>query len=163
MPAGRPPVPTALRVLRGNPGRRPLNDAEPKPVAGRPRCPSWLSREAKQEWRRIVPELERLRVLTAVDGAALAAYCQSFANWRRAEEYLAENSYSVALTRIDRDGNEIVYAWQQRPEVAIGQKERALMKSFLIEFGLTPASRSRIKASPAEERDPLEDFIRGAG
>ena len=28
---GRKPVPTALKKLRGNPGKRPLNDAEPKP------------------------------------------------------------------------------------------------------------------------------------
>ena len=52
---GPPPQPTALRVLNGNPGRRPLNDREPKPGAGPPRCPPYLDEEAKRQWKRLLP------------------------------------------------------------------------------------------------------------
>ena len=44
---GRKPKPTALKVLEGNPGKRPLNDHEPIPPKGELKCPSWLLPEAK--------------------------------------------------------------------------------------------------------------------
>jgi phage terminase small subunit len=54
---GRPPKPTALKVLEGNPGKRPLNQNEPKPEKKAPNCPSWLLPDAKKEWRRLSKEL----------------------------------------------------------------------------------------------------------
>jgi phage terminase small subunit len=73
-----PATPTALKLLAGNPGHRPLNQNEPKPELVAPTCPSHLSREAKREWRRIVPELEKLGLLTRIDRAALAAYATAY-------------------------------------------------------------------------------------
>jgi len=46
---GRKPKPTAVKVLEGNPGKRSLNTAEPKPEKKAPRCPSWLEDEAKED------------------------------------------------------------------------------------------------------------------
>ena len=60
---GRKPKPTALKVLEGNPGGRPLNLNEPKPVKKAPRCPSWLEDEAKKEWKRMGKVLEQLGLL----------------------------------------------------------------------------------------------------
>ena len=48
---GRKPKPTALKELEGNPGKRPLNDREPKPEKKAPPCPKWLNDDAKKEWR----------------------------------------------------------------------------------------------------------------
>ena len=45
---GRKPKPTALKVLEGNPGKRPLNDREPVPPKGTLKCPAWLLPEAKK-------------------------------------------------------------------------------------------------------------------
>lgn len=64
---GRKPKPTALKELEGNPGRRPLNGAEPKPERKAPRCPSWLEEEAKKEWRRMGRILEQMGLLTEMD------------------------------------------------------------------------------------------------
>ena len=50
---GRKPKPTALKVLEGNPGKRPLNDREPVPPKGTLKCPAWLLPEAKKEWKRL--------------------------------------------------------------------------------------------------------------
>ena len=44
---GRKPTPTAIKELEGNPGKRPLNAKEPKPVKKAPSCPKWLEPEAK--------------------------------------------------------------------------------------------------------------------
>ena len=79
--AGRKPKPTSLKVLEGNPGKRQLNPNEPKLDASVPKCPAWLSKEAKREWKRLVPFLEQAGLLTQVDRAAFAGYCQSYADW----------------------------------------------------------------------------------
>ena len=47
---GRKPVPTHLKVLRGNPGKRRLNDNEPKPDGELSDPPEWMSESQKQGW-----------------------------------------------------------------------------------------------------------------
>jgi hypothetical protein len=86
---GPPPEPVRLKLLKGNPGRRPLRP-EPEPAI-EPQCPPappYLSGYAAQEWEVVAPELHRLRLLTAVDLASLAAYCVAYQQWRVAVEAL---------------------------------------------------------------------------
>ena len=61
---GRKPKPTAIKELEGNPGKRPLNKNEPKPEKTAPKCPTWLDKEAKKEWRRMSKSLEAIGILT---------------------------------------------------------------------------------------------------
>ena len=79
--AGRKPKPTAMKVLEGNPGKRKLIKKEPVPAKGMPVCPEWLMPEAKVEWQRLAELMNQMGVLTEVDMAAFAAYCQSYARW----------------------------------------------------------------------------------
>ena len=88
---GRKPKPTALKVLEGNPGKRPLNDHEPIPPKGELKCPSWLLPEAKKEWKRLASSLEAMGVLTMADLTAFAGYCQAYARWREAEEFITQH------------------------------------------------------------------------
>mgnify|MGYP007027670339 CR=1 FL=1 len=53
--AGRPKKPTALKVLEGNPGKRPLLGNEPHPRVAGVTCPSFLGKTAKTEWGRSRP------------------------------------------------------------------------------------------------------------
>lgn len=145
---GPPPKPTALKILAGNPGKRPLNPREPQPSAQAPRCPAWLSKEAKREWRRIVPELEAMRVLTRVDGDALTAYSQTYARWRAAEEFLVQHGEVYPL----RDESGKVRCMQQFPQVSIARNLLLVLRAYQQEFGLTPAARTRVQAIPL----PLE-------
>ena len=85
---GRKPKPTALKVLEGNPGKRQLNIVEPKPKKKAPKCPAWLDAEAKKEWRRLAKQLEDLGILTQIDMAAFAGYCEAYSRWKEAEELL---------------------------------------------------------------------------
>jgi phage terminase small subunit len=87
---GRKPKPTHLKLLEGNPGRRPLNIGEPRPQAKIPTCPAHLSPSAKAEWKRLAHMLHRLGVITELDRAALAAYCQAYGRWVEAERKLKE-------------------------------------------------------------------------
>jgi len=83
---GRRPKPTRLKVLTGNPGKRPMNKHEPKPEPAVPGCLNELGPVARREWDRLASELCKLKILTALDRAALAAYCGAYALWAEATE-----------------------------------------------------------------------------
>jgi len=86
-------------ALHGNPGKRPLNTNEPQPELGIPELPTMLNGEALLEWHRITVELLQLGLMTKVDRAALAAYCQAWGRWVEAEEHLKNgaNDFQIAL------------------------------------------------------------------
>ena len=134
---GRKPKPTALKVLEGNPGKRRLNDNEPRPEKKAPSCPKWLEPEAKKEWRRLAKKMEMMGVLTEVDMAAFAGYCQAYARWKEAEEFITQHGTIVRTPS---------GYWQTVPQVSIAQTYLKVMNRFAEQFGLTPASRSRIIA-----------------
>lgn len=150
--AGRKPLPTQMKVLRGNPGKRALNKAEPKPQVKAPPCPRHLSKEARKEWRRISKELLTLGLLTVVDRAALAAYCQAWSRWVEAEEQMSKPDFK--LVRSTDKGYEHASPW-----VGVANNALKQMKAFLVEFGLTPASRSRVSVAKPEEKDPYSEFL----
>lgn len=152
-PVGRKPKPTALKLIDGNPGKRPINKNEPRPTPKAPKCPSWLHRDAKKEWRRLAKELESLGLLTAVDMTAFAAYCQAYARWKEAEEYIAEHG----PTNVTESG----YI-QQVPQVTIAQQSQKQLRAWCAEFGFTPSARSRIEVEPVTRNaDDMEDLLSG--
>ena len=55
------------------------------------KCPAWLMPEAKKEWKRLAPSLIAMGVLTEHDMEAFAGYCQAYARWREAEEFLSQH------------------------------------------------------------------------
>jgi len=153
---GRKPKPTALKVLEGNPGKRPMNVNEPIPPMGAVKCPMWLLPEAKKEWKRLAASLEAMGVLTMADLMAFAGYCQAYARWREAEEFITQHG-SIFKTPSG-------YV-QQVPQVSIAQQNLKIMQSFCTEFGLTPACRARIIAAgggtdDALTNDPMERLLR---
>lgn len=154
MAGGRPPKPTALKRLAGNPGKRPLNEREAQPRALGGYCPRWLSAAARAEWRRVSGELQACGLLTVVDRAALEAYCQLYARWREAEAVVKREG----LTFVAPSGFVM-----QRPEVGIAAASLKLMRGYMTEFGMTPSSRSRVTTvKPTEEKsliEMLEDAI----
>jgi phage terminase small subunit len=79
---GRKPTPTHLKLVRGNPGRRPLNPSEPIPV-GSAAKPKFLKGRAAALWDQYAPELMRLGVLTVVDSHMFAAWCSLAAEFEK--------------------------------------------------------------------------------
>lgn len=153
MPGGRPPKPSKLKELAGNPGKRALNKAEPKPTVKRPPCPKHLQGEARREWNRITKQLLAMGVLTEVDRAALAAYCQCWARWVEAEDAMREPGFRM-ITTTD-NGYPVVSPWLNVANAAMKQ-----MLRFLTEFGMTPSSRSRVTVEKEQEADPFEEFLK---
>jgi len=146
---GRKPKPTRLKVIAGNPGKRALNRREPNPAISVPECPAELSPAAQVEWQRLVDELAELNMLTNLDRVALATYCEAYSLWR--EAIAAVRRYGTMVK--SPSGYPM-----QSPYLAIANKQAEIMMRIASEFGLTPASRSRI-AVPIEPEPTLFDVL----
>ena len=165
---GRKPLPTAIKLLEGDrgKGRRPINKNEPTPSQENVKCPAWLMPEAKKEWKRLAPALMAMGILTDHDLEAFAGYCQAYARWREAEEFLSQHG------TIFKTPSGYV---QQVPQVSIAMQNLKIMQSFCAEFGLTPASfcaefgltpasRARLYANTGDKSDtddPMENVLKG--
>lgn len=116
--------------------------------AALPRCPDHLTAPAAREWRRVASALHGMGVLTTIDRAALAAYCQAYGRWVEAEERMRETPLLVRTPA--------GYV-QQSPLLGIINKQLELMGRYLIELGMTPASRSRVSVTPLPApAEPIE-------
>lgn len=139
-------------MLQGNPGKRALNQGEPKPNLKRPTCPAHLKGEARKEWNRISKLLVELGILAEVDRAALAMYCTQWGRYVEAETKLADSSTWVEETD---NGYKYQTVWLQISATAMKQMTR-----MLAEFGLSPSTRSRIKVESQKEESPLVEFLK---
>jgi len=149
VPATKPAV---LKLLNGRgPGKdaagRPVNEG-PKYVRDAPNPPTWLGREAKAEWRRVVPELERLKMLSRVTRASLTAYCETWA------------TFVTATGILHREGLMIVSATRgpiAHPAVAMQRAASAELRRWAIEYGLTPASEQKVRIDEPDSDDDAFD------
>jgi len=157
---GRKPKPSVIKLVTGNPGKRRGRDDEPRPEARVPPVPAHLSEPAKAEWERVSFELYRLGLLTSIDRAALAAYCQACADWAEAEAKLQEFGKVVkspvrTKTKTLPDGTVVREETGgypiQSPFLAIRNKALELMHKFMIEFGMTPSARTRVATNVAKK------------
>ena len=126
---GPKPQPTIVKMLRGNPGQRKLNLNEPRNVPLTVDCPPELEGdpEAVREWTRIAPLLIQSGQVTAADRGILIAYCATWGAWRALD------------AKADADPADTARALK-------------LWIATAVEIGLTPSSRSRVTAKPAEPK-----------
>lgn len=151
MGVGRKPTPSVIKELRGNPGKRPpLIENEARPESGADR-PDWLTPAAKAHWTIVAKQLDNAGVLTKMDQTALAMYCESFARWQEAQKHCAEPGGMLVKTS---NG-----FWVQSPWVQISNKAFEQVIKMLVEFGMTPSSRTRVGAAkPPKEENPFDEF-----
>ena len=147
---------------------------DPERPKGRPTRPRTLRGHGLAEWTRMVDRLERAQTLSAVDDAVLYQYCCLFAE---TEGILAAKRHNAALVtkllavirqRQPKLRDEhvvdalaqiaILRALDAKHTTQLRQGHMAL-RQYLVEFGMTPAARSRVKgpAGP-EEKDPFAEF-----
>lgn len=128
---GRKPKPTALKVVAGNPGKRPVNDQEPNYASGNLNPPDWLSEDAKGIWNRLSANLDANGLLTEVNRDLLSVYCDLVADYRAKRA----------------DG--------KMPPMA----QVSRMTSLAGEFGFTPSAASRIIAPKKGQPDGKSRFF----
>lgn len=130
--------------------------------AALPSCPGWLAKEGKREWRRLARELNAAGLLATVDRAALAAYCQLWARWVAIEAELV-------LTVLGKDGKPVPkykmvgstdkgYEFVN-PLFGLALQTLKAMKQYMVEFGMTPSSRSRIRIDAPQEEKSLAEIL----
>lgn len=178
---GRKRTPTALAQLRGNPGKRRRPRGEPKPAAELPEAPlefqadgpagraEGITEAARREWDRLVPELYRLGLLTKIDRQALIAYCTAcgvreyaLLQIRKLGLVIKTGQKTTVLpnrTKITSGGTLI-----QSPFVSMHNQAVDKLVKIAGEFGMTPASRSRIDVhdAPAGKTEG-EAYLEGKG
>jgi phage terminase small subunit len=127
--SGRRPQPTALKVLRGNPGKRKLNENEPQPPKGDVVKPT-LSEHASKVWDELAPICLAMKTLTIADVRPLATLC----------ELVATFDANVRLKGTDD------FDWRVEKDIA------GSMRQYFDLFGLNPIARAKISVPKADEQ-----------
>jgi P27 family predicted phage terminase small subunit len=158
---GPPPKPSALKLISPPRGRRKVSPTEPKPPLGVGECPDWLGPVAHAEWERMAEVLTRLGVLTEIDGAALAAYCEAYSELQAATRMINELGHFIDVPVFSRSSGEQTATRKEiNPAINMQRQLFPIVRAYLSEFGLTPASRTRVVANKAQdEADPLQALI----
>ena len=147
---GRKPNPTAVKQLRGNPGKRPLNKREPRPKTA-VRKPYKLGRGIQARfWDEHAPELERLAILTGVDVPAFRLMAEAYAFAVQAAQELHA---AGELTVEGRNGP------KKHPLAQVFRDQATLYKTFAAEFGMTPSARARLQIPDDAEQMSLADML----
>jgi P27 family predicted phage terminase small subunit len=137
MPRGRPP--------------KQKSNAQPRPRAGLPKCPSGLNAEAKKIWKVLVRDLKPASILTTLDADILARYCFAMVRLRKAEEVLEKTPDAYKGPNGGLMYN--LYA-------AIWQKWSRELSRLGGQLGLDPANRQRLRPGPGNDApDPKDKFF----
>lgn len=145
---GPPPEPTELKKLKGNPGKRPLNENEPQPdIADKcPEPPAYMPKYAKQEWRYQAQKLWKIGLFTKIDRGVFIAYCMAWNRFREAEDEIAaiiKGGQKNALMIQTKNGNYV-----HNPAVSISKGALEDLVKYAQQLGMTPSARTRISTSP---------------
>lgn len=144
------PTPTRLKIVRGNPGRRPLPKAEAVvPPATDLTPPAWLSERARTYWGEIAPMMAECGLLTNVDKTAFEGLCDAYARWREASEMLAK---TPLIVKAPTSGY-----LMPNPMISIANQAFGQLRTMLGEFGMTPSARSRVNANPDAQKPKPEN------
>lgn len=141
---GPPKKPTALKLVAGNPGKKPLPKHEPKPRALESlAAPARLKdKAARAAWKRVAPELARMRVLSEADVEALVLYCETFATWDQARAEVRAQGVTIDTAQ----------GLKKHPALTAMNEATTQMRTLLAQFGMTPASRASVEK--IDERAP---------
>ena len=144
---------TVIKLITGNPGRRPLNKQEAQPSVAVPGPPELLKDEALHEWKRITPLLQEVGLIAKLDRALIAAYCKAWARWVECERMLETTGLIVKSPN-----GYPMYS----PYLAAANKALDQLRMMSEQIGLSASGRSRIKAGqPPSAVDPAEAFLGG--
>lgn len=148
---GRKPLPKNVHILQGNASKLPRHELRPEngPPVEIPSPPAHLVGEALAEWARITEELAALGLVAAVDRAGLTLYCEAWATFVRAGEEIARLDGDLVVTH--PNGFKGPSPW-----LAIRDKAAEQCRRMLAEFGMSPSSRTRVRAT-GQQMDLFED------
>jgi P27 family predicted phage terminase small subunit len=139
-----------LKVVAGNPGRRPLNADEPVPAGDLDEPPEWMTDGQKVGWRYAIENAPH-GLLKRLDRSVLAVWV------------IAEDLHRDAAEKVARYGSVIKTPVTgvpvASPYLGVLNKQATIMMRAAAEMGFTPSARSRVKAEKAERSfNPFADL-----
>lgn len=148
---GPKPLPANVHLLKGNPSKKTASQLRDSvsPEVEIPTPPRHLKGEALKEWRRVSVELEKIGLISKIDRAALAIYCTAWGRYCEAETMLLMSGPN-GMVSTTPNGFEVQSAW-----LNISNKAMEQCVKYLAEFGMSPASRSRV--TPGDVQQDLFD------
>lgn len=136
--------PANLAKLKGQPGHRPLNPNEPiVQDTGLPKPPKDLDDPEIEIWDSLAQMLYDMGVFRDPDIEELAMLCRAKVRYMDASEQLKEEGYVSDGAQGGRILNPLVRVMEQ----AANEMHRIRQN-----FGMTPAARTKIAATPPEKK-----------
>lgn len=168
MARGRKSIPSEVKRLTGNPGKRPLNDDAP---VFEQNCepPKGLTGRAREEWDVVAGALAKNRMLTDVDRSQLAAYCMAVQMLFDARAAIKKNKIKNTQSGLASIGLSGMFYMapggliKKHPAVAIMEAAMKQIRGLGSEFGFSPSARNNVKAPCSTKADELGEFIDNAG
>ena len=160
--SGPPKTPTHLRLVRGNPSKRPINNNEPKPPKGVPPVPKHFDKQGKYWFKRMAEELDAIGVISQLDARALELLVEAYTEYRHHCETLDREGYTYAVySDDDADEGKKREIRMIKPHPAAMMKADAWkrLRAMLAEFGMTPSSRSKVSKDKPDDDDLLSQFL----
>ena len=144
---GPAPLPTHLKIVKGTVRKDRINSNEPKPKHKIPRCPEWLSEDAKKIWKRTTAQLKSMGILYEADIDIIVAYCNAVVNYQKASLIVDQSGVLIKGRRDSVVTN---------PAVRVQRDAATLIRMLASELGLTPSARSRISLESNDADDILD-------
>lgn len=166
---GRPQKSNAVKRAEGNRGNRQIVGQDFNPACETPERPKGLSYLARREWGQIVALLLEKGTLTKLDGKALAAYCEAYAQSELAMRDVEKYGQLVPTYVIDKEtgapmldgeGKPYVREWKRNPATQTHKDYLMIQARYLDMFGLSPKSRMSLKLADKPKTDPLDDLLK---
>ena len=151
--AGRKPLPTAVKKIKGTLQKCRTNSREPQPEGDLVEPPEYMTEGAKQAWHYAI-ESAPAHLLRRLDMSVLEVWACAADLYRKAQAGLTKTGL---LVKAPNTGVPM-----QSPYLAIANKQAQIMTKAAVEMGFTPASRSRITL-PLEAADDLDPWSEIAG
>ncbi|MDN6227853.1 MAG: phage terminase small subunit P27 family [Enterobacterales bacterium] len=154
--SGSSKTPTHLRLVKDNPSKRAINKNEPNPLQGT-QIPTHFAKGVKYWLKRMgwAEELDAVGVMSTLDAKALELLVEAYTEYRHHCEVLDEEGYTYQTG--SATGGKIVKA---HPAAAMKADAWKRIRAMLSEFGMTPASRSKVEIKAPAGEDPFAEFLK---
>ena len=151
---GPAPRPKAINDLLGDPSnRRGEKVKEPTAKKGWPKCNKSIQNDpvAYEEWQQLCEDLDGMGLLSSIDRIALELLVKAYSRYRENEDKVIQYGEIIVSKKTNYPS--------PSPYALARDRAAEQLKKLLIEFGLTPAARARLRYEEKEPDSGLAQFI----
>jgi P27 family predicted phage terminase small subunit len=152
---GRKPQATAIKEGNGafvkDPQRK--NHEEPRLPMSEPECSEAIKEnpEAFAKWKQVIGWLTEMRVIASVDHDLIETYAMTYAEMMENTKLVQQEGHCI-------EGAKGLMV--RNPRTVVLANQRATVLKMIAELGLSPSSRTRLKAAPQQEEDVFGELMK---